>query len=269
MHSFAAKAKWKFRLALTACMLYPLLRLRPPLPVMSLERRREFVERCFFRDVVERRLPGFLRQLVQSMMFAAQQLVFIGYYADPRTSASTGYVPFSERDRFDEAMKQVDTARPRLDATTPREIDGESITADVVIVGSGAGGARDSHRLADQGREVVVLERGRHVDPSDFTEDERVQFSNLYADGAHAVLPRRTLPSAAGMCVGGTTVVNNAVCFDLPEDGLARWNDPDGLDAGLDEKGVRAGLERLKRGCRCSRRRRPRCRRARASSPKA
>ncbi len=36
LHSFAAKAKWKFRLALTACMLYPLLRLRPPLPVMSL-----------------------------------------------------------------------------------------------------------------------------------------------------------------------------------------------------------------------------------------
>ena len=247
LHSFAAKAKWKFRLALTACMLYPLLRLRPPLQLMSVARRQEFVERSFFRDVVERRLPGFLRGLVQSMMFAAQQLVFIGYYADPRTSASTGYVPFSERDRFEEAMKKVDTARPRLDATTPREIDGDSITADVVIVGSGAGGAVIAHRLADLGREVVVLERGRHVDPSDFTEDERVQFSNLYADGAMQLSQDARFQVLQGMCVGGTTVVNNAVCFDLPEDSLARWNDPDGLDAGLDEKEFAEGLKRLKR----------------------
>jgi choline dehydrogenase-like flavoprotein len=36
------------------------------------------------------------------------------------------------------------------------------------------------------------------------------------------------------MCVGGTTVVNNAVCFDLPEHVLRRWNDPSGLDAGID-----------------------------------
>ncbi len=119
------------------------------------------------------------------MMFAAQQLVFIGYYADPRTAASTGYVPFSEREGFEEAMKKVDTARPTRWTPRPRaRSTATRITADVVIVGSGAGGAVIAHRLAERGREVVVLERGRHVDPSDFTEDERVQFSNLYADGA-------------------------------------------------------------------------------------
>ena len=246
LHSFAAKAKWKSRLALTACMLYPLLRLRPPLPVMSPERRRAFVERCFFKDVVERRLPGFLRRALQTMMFAAQQLVFIGYYADPRTAESTGYVPFSQREGYEEAMQQVDHDRPRLDATTPREIDGDSITADVVIVGSGAAGAVIAHRLAEQGREVVVLERGRHVDPSDFTEDERVQFSNLYADGALQLSKDARFQVLQGMCVGGTTVVNNAVCFDLPPESLSRWNDPDGLDAGLDEAGFAEALQRLR-----------------------
>ena len=48
------------------------------------------------------------------------------------------------------------------------------------------------------------------------------------------------------MCVGGTTVVNNAVCFDLPDGSLARWNDPEGFDAGLDEEGFAEGLEALR-----------------------
>jgi choline dehydrogenase-like flavoprotein len=35
------------------------------------------------------------------------------------------------------------------------------------------------------------------------------------------------------MCVGGSTVVNNAVCFDIPPGVLNRWNS-DGYEAGLD-----------------------------------
>ena len=91
--SFPAEEK-KTKLALTALCVYPMLRLRPPFPVMSPERRIDFIERCFLADVAERRLPGFLRRVVQSMLFAAQQLTFIGYYADPRTAEATGYVRF-------------------------------------------------------------------------------------------------------------------------------------------------------------------------------
>ena len=39
---------------------------------------------------------------------------------------------------------------------------------------------------------------------------------------------------AQGMCVGGSTVVNNAVCFDLPDHVRDRWLDEKGLNAGLD-----------------------------------
>ena len=38
------------------------------------------------------------------------------------------------------------------------------------------------------------------------------------------------------MCVGGSTVVNNAVCIRAPDDVLDRWNDPNGLNAGLDRE---------------------------------
>ena len=81
-----------------------------------------------------------------------------------------------------------------------------------------------------------MLEGGRHVDPRDFTEDERVQFSNLFADGGMQMSTDARFQVLQGKCVGGSTVVNNAVCYDIPAATLERWNDPDGLDAGIDPK---------------------------------
>jgi choline dehydrogenase-like flavoprotein len=244
--SFPAEAKRNAKLALTALWVYPMLRLRPPFPVMSAERRIDFIERCFIADVAERRLPGFLRKLVQSMLFGAQQLTFIGYYSDPRAAAETGYVPFSERHDGGLPKDLAERPYPPLRVRSPAEIDTERVTADVVIAGSGAAGAILANRLAEQGREVLVLERGRHVDPSEFTEDERAQFANLYADGGMQMSTDARFQVLQGKCVGGSTVVNNAVCFELPDHVLERWNDGNGLNAGLDEDGVAAAFGRLR-----------------------
>ena len=244
--SFTAREKWKGRLALSALTVYPLLRLRPPYPLMSPPRRLEFIERCFHRDVVERRLPGFLRKPLQSMLFAAQQLAIIGYYSDPRTFEGSGYVPFSKRERYREAIASVEQDRPAVDVRTPAQVDSERITADVAVVGSGAAGAVLAHRLAQRGREVVVLEGGRHLDPHEFAEDERVQLSALFADGAMQMSKDARFQVLQAKCVGGGTVINNAVCFDLPEPALARWNDSDGLDAGLDEARLGDSFARMR-----------------------
>jgi choline dehydrogenase-like flavoprotein len=243
LFSFAAREKWKSKLALTALTLYPLLRLRPPYPVMSPERRQKFIERCFVSDVAERRLPGPLRRPIQSMLFAGQQLVFIGYYADPRTAPATGYVPFSQRKRYPGGP----APRGALEVRSPEEVDGERVTADAVVVGSGAAGAVLAYRLAEAGRQVLVLERGRHVEPATFGEDERSQFSRLYADGGLQMSQDARFQVLQGMCVGGTTVVNNAVCFDLPERVLKRWNNEDGTDAGLKPERLARGFERVRK----------------------
>jgi choline dehydrogenase-like flavoprotein len=79
-----------------------------------------------------------------------------------------------------------------------------------------------------------VLERGLHLHPSEFEEDEVQQISNLYADGALQLSRDFSFQVLQGMCVGGSTVVNNAVCFDLPDDVLRRWNGPK-QGAGLNE----------------------------------
>jgi len=83
-----------------------------------------------------------------------------------------------------------------------------------------------------------MLERGDHTDPSQMNEDEIQMLSKLYSDGALQLSRDFQFQILQGSCVGGTTVVNNAVCFDLPNDVLDKWNDPQLFDAGLDESGL-------------------------------
>lgn len=241
LDSFAAKGKWRLKLALAAATVYPLLRLRPPLPILSPERRTKFVEHCFMRDVAERRLPGPLRRIVQSVFYACQQLTFIGYYGDPSTAATTGYVPFSQRPHYRERLQKVAKDRPRVRSRGPSEVGEGVVSADVAVVGSGAAGGIMAYRLAEAGREVVVLERGKHVDPTTFAEDERVQYSNLYADGALQLSADARFGVLQGSCVGGSTVVNNAVCIPPPDRILERWDDR----AGLPAERVRAAADRV------------------------
>lgn len=81
-----------------------------------------------------------------------------------------------------------------------------------------------------------MVERGDFVDPSQFSENEVDMLSRLYADGALQLSSDFRFQVLQGSCVGGTTVVNNAVCFDPPTEVIDRWNDPATLDAGLDDK---------------------------------
>lgn len=244
MASFRAQRKWVVKVALVGLWLYPLRFLAPPFPKLDAARRRRFVERRFIGDIAFRRIR-IGRRLVQAMFRLSQQMAYLGYYGDKRTFASVGYAPFSERDRYEEATRSIEADRPRVTCISADDM-GAEITADAVVIGSGAAGAMLAYRLAEAGRKVIVLERGCHVDPSEFTEDEVVQISNLYADGALQLSRDFSFQVLQGMCVGGSTVVNNAVCFDLPGEVLARWNGPT-LAAGIDETRLGESFARVRR----------------------
>ena len=89
------------------------------------------------------------------------------------------------------------------------------------MIGSGAGGAILAYELAKQhpDREILVLERGRYVEPRHFTEDEVGMIVQLYADGIMQQTEDWRFTVLQGSCVGGSTTVNNAVCFDPPAGG--------------------------------------------------
>jgi choline dehydrogenase-like flavoprotein len=105
---------------------------------------------------------------------------------------------------------------------------------DTVVVGSGAAGSVLAYRFAEAGRRVLVLERGPHVDPRQFTDDEVRQYLRLYNEGALELATNFSLQVLQGMCVGGGTTINNALCLAPPADVLDRWT-----QHGVD----RAGLE--------------------------
>ena len=243
---FKAQSKWVIRIVLLGIEAYPLLSLRPPLSHLDPQERLDFLMKRFYQDVTLRLVPEFWRTIVQGMIRMGKQLSYLGYYNDKRTYASVGYVPFSERE--DTPEKLADTAKKLRDHELPEpmplvvqthaDITTEILTADVAIIGSGAAASILAHGLTLAGRQVLMLERGDHEIPATFTEDEAYMLTRLYGDGALQLSRDFRFQVLQGSCVGGSTVVNNAVCFKMPPEVLAKWNDSGSLNACLDEKRI-------------------------------
>jgi choline dehydrogenase-like flavoprotein len=224
--SIRARRVWVYRVVLTALELRPLLAAWPPLSEIEPVARRDFLEKRFLRPPP---WPRFAKNLTQVMIRVGQQLSFAGYYNDRRAWRSIGYVPFSERGR------PVPRAAPlRLAVELPGGVEGDELHADVCVVGSGAGGAIVAYELARAGRDVLLVERGPYVQPHEFSEDEVAMIGQLYGDGIMQQTRDFRFTILQGGCVGGSTTVNNAVCFRAPDTALRRWNDPAVHDAQID-----------------------------------
>ncbi len=107
---------------------------------------------------------------------------------------------------------------------------GETLECDVVVVGTGAGGAPLAYELARRGHAVLLLEEGEYHRREDFTGRPVEMLRKLYRDGgATFALGNTAILVPVGRGVGGTTLINNATCFRAPEDALAKWRDISGI----------------------------------------
>src|SRR3712207_5289441 len=105
--------------------------------------------------------------------------------------------------------------------------------ADVVVVGTGAGGAVVAKELAEGGLDVVMLEEGEWVEAQDFTARPRDDSPRHYRDGAMVTTVGNVpIVLPLGRAVGGTTILNSATCYRTPSALLERWGlwSPDELD---------------------------------------
>ncbi len=108
----------------------------------------------------------------------------------------------------------------------------DTLRADAVVVGTGAGGGPTAALLAEAGMRVVVLEAGSRYGAGDFTGDEGEMTARLWKLG----MAGNSLALYAGACVGGSTVINDALCFRTPPEILAHWRDDHGLSGLTDDR---------------------------------
>ncbi|MGB1091317.1 MAG: GMC family oxidoreductase [Oceanobacter sp.] len=104
-----------------------------------------------------------------------------------------------------------------------------NLSVDAVVVGSGAGGAINAYELAKAGKKVLVLEAGPYVPSDKFAEMLAVAMGTLYADEGGQANTAQDVTVLQGRCVGGSTVVNAALCFRTPEYYLKIWREQFGL----------------------------------------
>jgi choline dehydrogenase-like flavoprotein len=233
-----AAGKSRVQLALLALTFWPVLTGRPPLPALPPDSRKRFLQRRFLDRGATRKLPAPLRPLVRAAIRVASQMAYLGYYGDRRTWGSVGYTPFVQRPR---AEPPDDRREPRLRSLPRPPHDGRQ-EYDTIIVGSGAAGGILAYRLAESGRRVLVLERGPHVDPREFTDDEVQQYLRLYNAGALQLATDFRLQVLQAFCVGGGTTINNGLSLPPPPAVLAEWE-----RAGIDAEGLETAVTEVRR----------------------
>lgn len=95
---------------------------------------------------------------------------------------------------------------------------------DVLIVGSGAGGATTAAMLSEAGFDVLIVEEGPWVEQGSVVPFSLEQMDRQYRSGGVTVaLGRPSIAYTEGRCAGGGTEVNSGLYRRPPEETLARW----------------------------------------------
>lgn len=111
--------------------------------------------------------------------------------------------------------------------------NGRTYEADVAIVGTGPGGAAVARVLAEAGARVVLLEEGPAESNFRPNYAHTARF-HMQERGAMVATGNNFIPVTAGRGVGGSTLINGALCFRCPDAVLDSWAtllDDDGYSA--------------------------------------
>ncbi|HWV87017.1 MAG TPA: GMC family oxidoreductase N-terminal domain-containing protein [Capillimicrobium sp.] len=146
-----------------------------------------------------------------------------------------------------EAPKRIELTRPQGDLL--------ELTAEAVVVGSGAGGGVVAGELTAAGREVVVLEAGGYYNEADFNQLELWAYRHLYRRGGVTQTASGSIALMAGANLGGGTTVNWTNMLRTPAWVREEWERDFGLEglAGRDfDVHLDAVFARTSANLRCS-----------------
>jgi choline dehydrogenase-like flavoprotein len=104
-----------------------------------------------------------------------------------------------------------------------------TLEADVVVIGSGAGGGVVAGELARAGKRVIVLEKGGYNYEGNFTWQEAQAMPELFLKRGALSTKDLGVIMLAGSTLGGGTVVNWMTSFRTPDHVLTEWDQRSGL----------------------------------------
>jgi choline dehydrogenase-like flavoprotein len=173
-------------------------------------------------DEFLRKLDSSRLALHHDLLLMAKIFSTLGYAVAPQVEARIG----------------TETSCALTDGTLPEpagslgetEPHGEGEECEVVIVGSGAGGAVAAATLAEAGVDVLVLEAGDHYNRDNYPADRLQAIRALYREAGLTIAEGRPpIPVPVAKVVGGTTVINSGTCFRAPDSVLESWRSEFGL----------------------------------------
>jgi choline dehydrogenase-like flavoprotein len=230
-----------------------------PFPRLSADRQDAMLQRWSASPLIT----------VRAIYEGVRRLVLAVYYTSPESFAETGYLgPFHRREpvfawegplsgtgapNADEPVTRGPHSRaaaaPLSGGVTPNSIPASGdrrLTADVLVVGSGAGGAVAAARLAESGRQVLLVEEGSLIDPRELDEDEGEMTTRLYAERGMRATDDLSFVLLQGAAVGGGTLVNWMITFRAPDYVLDEWSARFGI-AGFSPSEMAPVFERVER----------------------
>ena len=157
----------------------------------------------------------------------------------------SGHNPFWDGYAYPGPLAPVPTSAPTISPYQPSQ--GEVMRADVVVIGSGAGGGTIAGVLASEGKSVVVLEMGGITGPRDALQLELpAAVATMYRQGL-SFTADSNVGLLAGATLGGGTTVNWQNCVS-PSPAMRReWAGLglDGLDGPEFDRHLEAVLTRM------------------------
>lgn len=137
------------------------------------------------------------------------------------------------------------------------------LQADVCVIGSGSGGGVVAGVLAQEGKDVVVLEAGADLEETDFSGFELDAYRDLYWRGGFTPTDDGTVAMIAGATLGGGSTVNWTNCVRpaaVVREQWARTFGLHGLDTAAFDEHLDAVSERISVNADCSDRNGPNAR---------
>lgn len=140
--------------------------------------------------------------------------------------------------------RQIDPSHVVPFPAIPQDID-------VIVVGSGSGGAVSAWNLARAGHKVLIIEAGPHYPSERITHEERRMAAHLFKHGALQSSKDNNFIIFQGRNVGGSPTINNGICIRMVGDPLSHPDAANPLDlwdsigAGLDRSRLTAAYDQI------------------------